>query len=75
MNIQAFRELKDLTQADFAAFLTLAGVKATQSLVSQWELGTITIPAERVIEIERATGGQITRSALRPDLWAAEEAA
>lgn len=68
MDIATFRRTKEMTQAELAAFLTTAGVPATQALISQWERGA-TIPAERASAIERATGGQITRGALRPDLW------
>ena len=32
------------------------------------------VPAERVIEIERATGGAVSRQVLRPDLYPAEAA-
>lgn len=30
------------------------------------------VPAERVLEIERATGGRVTRHELRPDLYPEE---
>lgn len=33
------------------------------------------VPAERVLEIERATDGEVTRSQLRPDLYPAEQPA
>lgn len=33
------------------------------------------VPAERVLEIERATNGAVTRHQLRPDLYPPEEAA
>ena len=72
MDISAFRRSKEMTQAELAAFLTTAGVPATQALISQWERGA-TIPAERAAAIERVTCGQITRAALRPDLFAQPE--
>lgn len=75
MDILSYRKEKGLSQAAFAALLTDAGSPATQSLVSQWEQGATTIPAERVVEIEKATGGEIRRSDLRPDLWSVQEAA
>lgn len=40
-------------------------IGVTPSAVSQWEQA----PAERVIAIEAATGKQITRHQLRPDLY------
>lgn len=33
------------------------------------------IPAERVLDIEKATGGEVTRHELRPDIYPAESAA
>lgn len=33
------------------------------------------VPAERVLEIEAATGGQVSRHDLRPDLYPREDAA
>lgn len=69
MDIPTFRKARELTQAEFAAFLTTAGSPATQGLVSLWERGEVVITAERAVEIERATGGQVARGDLRPDLW------
>lgn len=68
MDIPTYRKKKELSQQAFAELLTESGSPATQGLVSQWERGT-TIPAERAVEIERATGGEVSRSDLRPDLW------
>ncbi len=36
--------------------------------------GSQKITGERAIAIEEATGGQVTRQELRPDLWPAEAA-
>ena len=74
MDILTYRKAKNLSQARFAEFLTANGSPATQGLVSQWEQGA-SIPAERVVEIEKATAGEIRRGDLRPDLWPAESAA
>jgi len=41
----------------------------TQGLVHQWLRGLTRITAERAIEIERATGGKVTREELRPDVF------
>jgi DNA-binding transcriptional regulator YiaG len=38
-----------------------------KSTVLRWEIRRV--PAERLIEIERATHGAVTRAALRPDLF------
>lgn len=48
-------------------FAKLLGV--TQGLVWQWLNGRTRITAERCIAIERATGGQVTRYELRPDIY------
>lgn len=75
MDIPTYRKEKGLSQAAFAALLTEAGCPATQSLVSQWEKGDVVITGERAIEIERATGGEVSKSDLRPDFWPATTAA
>lgn len=71
MDIATYRREKGLSQSAFADLLTASGSPATQGLVSQWEKGA-TIPAERVVEIERATEGAVRRQSLRPDLWPEE---
>lgn len=68
MDILTYRKANNLSQAQFAALLTDAGSPATQGLISQWEQGAV-IPAERCVDIERATNGEIRRGDLRPDLW------
>jgi len=40
----------------------------TSQAISQWDI----VPAERVIAVERATDGKITRYELRPDLYPIE---
>lgn len=40
-------------------------INVTPQAISQWER----VPAERVIAVEEATGGKVTRSDLRPDLY------
>ncbi len=42
-----------------------AALKISSQAVSQWRR----VPAERVLEVERATGGRVTRHALRPDIY------
>ncbi len=53
------------THASQTGFASLLGV--TQSAVSQWIRGRI--PAERVLAIESATSGKVSRHELRPDLY------
>jgi DNA-binding transcriptional regulator YdaS (Cro superfamily) len=40
------------------------------SLVTHWLKGRKRITAERAVQIERATGGLVTREELRPDIFA-----
>lgn len=42
----------------------------TSQAISQWTR----CPLERVVEVERATGGAVTRHELRPDIFAPEAA-
>ncbi|MEX3628444.1 MAG: YdaS family helix-turn-helix protein [Burkholderia sp.] len=56
--------LQQTTQTDLAHRL---GV--TQGLVHQWVTGKTRITAERAVEIEKATGGQVTRQKLRPEIF------
>lgn len=51
-------------QTDFAK-----RIEVTQGLVWQWLEGKTRITAERAIQIETATAGQVTRYELRPDLF------
>lgn len=55
--------LSETTQDDLAEAL---GV--TQGAISQW-LSKGRIPAERVLQIEQATNGAVTRYEMRPDLY------
>jgi len=55
-----------------AALANALGV--TAQAVNQW-VSKGRIPAERVLEIERATEGKVTRHDLRPDLYPMEQAA
>lgn len=52
------------SQATLASAL---GIK--QPTVSEWARGERPIPIERCPEIEKATGGAVTRRDLRPDDW------
>ena len=50
---------------------TKTGKALTPWAVSKWREQ---VPAERVIELERLTGGRVQRHQLRPDLYPAESA-
>lgn len=48
-----------------------AALKVSQVIISQWKTGSRQVPADRCIEIERATGGLVQCEDLRPDIdWA-----
>jgi DNA-binding transcriptional regulator YdaS (Cro superfamily) len=47
-------------------FATALGIKSPS--ISEWRKRG-RIPHERCAEIERLTGGQVTRAELRPDIW------
>ncbi|CAH1387048.1 hypothetical protein NTGM5_480044 [Candidatus Nitrotoga sp. M5] len=44
-------------------------LNVSQSVVSQWVRGETRITAERAIQIEKVTKGQVSREELRPDLY------
>ncbi|MAY41705.1 MULTISPECIES: helix-turn-helix domain-containing protein [unclassified Neptuniibacter] len=43
----------------------------TPQAVQQWEASG-TVPVKRVIEIEKATNGKVSRQKLRPDIYPSE---
>lgn len=64
MDLKTYLELNRLTQACFAK-----KINVTQGLIHQFVSGKTRVTAERAVEIERATGGAVTRTDLRPDLF------
>lgn len=64
MDIRDYLKKHDLSQDDFAK-----SIGVTQGLVWQWLEGRQRITAERALEIEEKTKGEITREELRPDLF------
>lgn len=69
MNLSALRKKLRLSQAGLARLLTEGGFPASQALVSQWETGAVTLPAERCAQIEIVTNGGIRRTDLRPEIF------
>lgn len=49
-------------------------LEITPQAVQRW-CATGTVPSERVLDIERAINGQVSRHELRPDLYPIEQAA
>ncbi|MCD9096162.1 transcriptional regulator [Luteimonas fraxinea] len=75
MDLITYRSQQGVSQAAFAAQLTKAGSPATQGLISQWEKGDVKVPAERIAKIVEVTGGLVTGSDLRPDVFGPPPAA
>jgi DNA-binding transcriptional regulator YdaS (Cro superfamily) len=49
--------------------LLAAALGVKQPTISEWARWTVPIPIERCVDIERVTGGIVTRRHLRPDDW------
>lgn len=64
MDLSTYLAERELSHAEFGR---LVGVG--QTMVSHWIAGRYPITAERARDIERATGGEVTRVELRPDLF------
>lgn len=62
--IVSYMERHNLSQAGFGA-----KVGVSQGMVWQWLSGYRPIGAERAVEIEKRTRGEIKRHELRPDLF------
>ena len=65
MNISAIRRAS-IVVGNRSALARLLGV--TPQAVQSW-CATGVVPAKRVLDIERATDGEVTRHELRPDLY------
>lgn len=57
------------TQGDFADACSDAEVTVKQGHVATWLTRAKKAPADRVLRIERATSGEVTRYQLRPDVF------
>lgn len=64
MVIEKYLKKHDITQRQFADKLG-----CSQSLVSQWISGDTQITGRWAVLIERATGGEVRRQELLPDLY------
>ena len=59
-------KLKTYLETNTAAALARK-LNITPVLISQWKSGSRLVPIERCLDIERATGKQVTRKDLRSD--------
>lgn len=64
MDLRTYIEKLSGGQTEFARKLGVS-----QGLVWQWLDGRTRVTAERAVEIETATAGEVTRQELRPDLY------
>lgn len=64
MKLKAYLKSERLTLKQFAE-----KIGKTPGAVWQWATDYQTPTAENALEIEKATGGKVTRHELRPDLW------
>ena len=63
-------ELKTWVEAERGRALKLAkDIDVPPSFVSKMVAGSKSVPIERCVPIERATGGEVSRRDLRPDDW------
>ena len=73
MDLKTYIEIRE-TQGERGIGKIIAGaVGVSQVIISQWKTGARIVPAERCIDIDRATHGAVTCEDLRPDLidrWA-----
>lgn len=70
MDIPQYLEKSGIHQAEFARRLGVS-----PGLVWQWLNGETKITAERAVQIEEATGGDVTCEDVRPDLFCREKRA
>lgn len=64
MDLKTYLTTSKKTQQQFAVALDVS-----QGLVWQWLNGVTRVTAERCLDIEKATDGQVTRYDLRPDIF------
>lgn len=70
MDLKSYLKTFEVSQAELAR-----RVDVTPSMVSQWITGHRPIAAEKVIPIEQATNGAVSRHELRPDIYPLNEVA
>lgn len=68
MQLHDYLESESISQAVFAK-----RVGVTQGMVWQWLRGVRRVSAEKVLTIEEATNGKVSRHEIRPDLYPREK--
>lgn len=66
MNLKQYFDMTDDTQQALGKRLN---PPVTQGAVSQWLADGGRVPAERCLDVERATQGLVSRFELRPDIY------
>ncbi len=66
MRLADYLERNKVSQSQFAS---LFDGTISPGLVSHWINGTTKVSPQRCVEIERLTGGEVSRIVLRPDDW------
>lgn len=67
MDLKTYLQQSDVTQAELARHMGRFGRTVTQGAISQWARGRV--PAERVIQLWKASGGRVLPEDVRPDLY------
>lgn len=66
MDLKTYLKTSGTTQLEFAR-----RIGVSQSTIAHWVKGRLRVPAERLIDVCRASGGRVSAHELRPDLAAA----
>jgi len=64
MKLADYLKKQKLSQKQFADL-----IPCSQGLVSHWIVGRVPVSPTMARDIERATGGKVTRQELRPDIF------
>lgn len=65
------RKLTEIYLEDCGCASPCQGCTITKQAIHQWR----EVPVERVLAVERATGGQVKKEQLRPDIYLPEKVA
>lgn len=71
MDLKTYMQETGTTQVEIVDMIFAAGGEITQGAISQWL--NKRVPAEKVLLLEKATGGQVSRYDVRPDIYPRED--